>query len=328
MILPVYAIRLLSCLLVLLLALSGSVCDEAVAGKYAPSTVNMKLEQLSEHVYFVQGAAGVATDNQGFISNAGVVITGEGVIVFDALGTPSLADRLLREIRAVTDQPVVRVISSHYHADHIYGLQVFKEQGADIWAPVGAEKYLDSTSARERLEERRFSLEPWVNESTYLVEPDRYIDSQESFELGTVRFTLSMVGAAHSDGDLTLYVEPDRVLFSGDIIFEGRVPFLGDANSRQWLAAIERMRQQKLVALVPGHGAAAHDPDQAVASMREYLSYLREKMGAAVESFIPFDEAYASTDWSRFAHLPAFAEANRRNAYQVYLSMEAEALSE
>ena len=51
-------------------------------------------------------------------------------------------------------------------------------------------------------------------------------------------------------------------------------------------------------------------------------------MGAAVSDFIPFSEAYDNTDWSEFEDLPAFAEANRRNAYQVYLAMEAELLRE
>jgi glyoxylase-like metal-dependent hydrolase (beta-lactamase superfamily II) len=310
-----------------LLALSLSVDAQAEAGRYPPATVDMELERLSEHVYLAQGQAGIATENQGFISNAGVVVTGQGVVVFDALGTPSLADRLLQEIRKLSDQPVVRVITSHYHADHIYGLQVFEEQGAEIWAPLGAEKYLNSAHAAERLEERRFSLDPWVNESTRLVQPDRYIAEQQQFELGGVRFTVSMVGAAHSDADMTLYIEPDRVLFSGDIIFEGRIPFMGDANSRHWLEVVQRMRDQKLVALVPGHGAAASDPNRAIATMDRYLSYLRQTMGAAVEEFTPFDEAYAATDWTAFENLPAFEEANRRNAYQVYLSMEAEFLS-
>jgi glyoxylase-like metal-dependent hydrolase (beta-lactamase superfamily II) len=278
-------------------------------------------------VYFVQGVAGVATDNEGFVSNAGVVVTDAGVVVFDALGTPSLADKLLNKIRTVTDKPIVRVVVSHYHADHIYGLQVFEEQGADIWAPAGAEKYLRSPNASERLEERRFSLDPWVNDNTRLVEPDRYIDKQETFSLGGVSFTVSPVGAAHSDGDMTLYIEPDRVLFSGDIIFEGRVPFMGDANSKHWLEVLQRMQDRKLVALVPGHGAMAKDPNKAIASTLSYLAYLRKVMGAAVADFVPFDEAYAETDWSTFENLPAFAEANRRNAYQVYLSMEAESLA-
>ncbi len=298
----------------------------ALAGamKYAPSQVDMELRKVSEHVYFVQGKAGIATDNEGFISNAGVVITDDGIVIIDSLGTPSLAWKLLGLIREVSDKPIVRVIATHYHADHIYGLQVFEEQGAEIWAPAGAENYLRSENAAERLEERRLSLDPWVNDDTRLVEPDRYIEGREIFELGGVKMTVVPVGAAHSDGDLTVFVEPDKVLFSGDIIFEGRIPFMGDANSRHWLEVLEHMEQRKLAALVPGHGAMARDPNRAIADMRHYLAYLRKSMGAAVEELIPFEEVYDTIDWSEFEHLPAFREANRRNALQVYLSMEAE----
>lgn len=310
-----------------LLALLVFTGFSAIAGEevvYAPSQVEMKLQKISEHVYFVQGKAGIATDNEGFISNAGVVITDEGIVIFDSLGTPSLAHKLLGLIRKVSDKPIVRVITSHYHADHIYGLQVFEEEGAKIWAPAGAENYLNSENAAERLEERRLSLDPWVNDRTRLVEPDHYIEQQEVFELGGVKLTVVPVGAAHSDGDLTLYVEPDGVLFSGDIIFEGRIPFMGDANSKHWLEVLEHMEQRKLTALVPGHGAVARDPNRAITDMRQYLAYLRDSMGPAVEEMIQFDEVYDTIDWSQYENLPAFREANRRNALQVYLSMEAE----
>jgi glyoxylase-like metal-dependent hydrolase (beta-lactamase superfamily II) len=296
------------------------------APNQAPTTVDMTVQRVSEHVYYVEGIPGAATDNEGFISNAGFIVTGAGVVVFDTLGTPALAERLLEKIRNVTDQPVVRVIVSHYHADHIYGLQVFEALDAEILAPAGAEDYLVSDSARERLEERQFTLDPWVNENTRLVYPDRYLDEGARFQLGDVEFIVTMIGAAHSEGDLTLYVAPDRVLFSGDVIFEGRVPYLGDSNTKHWLKVLERMEKEKLVALVPGHGGVASNPDEAVALTRRYLAYLRESMAAAVEEFMPFDEAYAAVDWSEFADLPAFAEANRRNAYQVYLSLEAEML--
>jgi glyoxylase-like metal-dependent hydrolase (beta-lactamase superfamily II) len=318
-----------SFLLFLLLILSPIPdAASATAGEiaYPPVGVDMPLRQVSKHVYYVEGTPGVATDNEGFISNAGFVVTGAGVVVFDALGSPSLANTLLAKIRSVTDEPIVRVIVSHYHADHIYGLQVFEDLDAEILAPVGAGEYLASDNARERLEERRFTLDPWVNETTRLVYPDRYLAEGANFRLGDVDFIVTMVGAAHSDGDITLFVEPDRVLFSGDVIFEGRVPFLGDANTRHWLRVLERMEREQLVALVPGHGSVAADPNAAVGLTRRYLAFLRERMGAAVDDFISFTEAYEATDWSEFAGLPAFAEANRRNAYQVYLSMEAEAL--
>ncbi len=301
---------------------------EDLAARYPPAPVEMVLRQVSPHVYYVQGEAGAAFEHEGFISNAGVIVTPRGVVVIDALGTPSLAAMLVQRIREVTDRPIVRVITTHYHADHIYGLQVFRELGAEIWAPAGAREYLDSEQARERLEERRFSLEPWVNERTRLVPPDRLIVAQTRVEMDGIGLTLTPVGQAHSDGDLTVYVEPDRVLFSGDIIFEGRIAYLGDADTRRWLQALERMETAGVAALIPGHGPAAEDPGAAITQTRRYLSYVREQMGRAVAELIPFDEAYAATDWSEFEHLPAFEAANRRNAYQVYLSLEQEGFEE
>jgi glyoxylase-like metal-dependent hydrolase (beta-lactamase superfamily II) len=311
-------------LLIACLSLVGSLH----AAQYPPVTVEMPIKQVSEHAYYALGAPGVATDNEGFVSNAGFVVTVEGVVVFDSLGSPSLAWTLREQIRKITDQPVVKVVLSHYHADHIYGLQVFQDEGAEILAPRGAYDYLDSPEAKERLEERRFSLDPWVNDNTRLVRPDRLVEGEHRFSLGGIDFQLNYLGSAHSDGDLAMYVVQDRVLFSGDIIFEGRVPFVGDADTRRWLETLEALETGELVALVPGHGPDARDPVGAVARTREYLAYLREVMGAAVEVLQDFDSAYAAADWSRFADLPAFEAANRRNAYQVYLSMEAEALGQ
>mgnify|MGYP003386995497 CR=1 FL=1 len=296
--------------------------------KYAASGVEMKAVQVSEHVWYVKGASGAATENEGFISNSGFVITEEGVVVYDALGSPSLAQQLIVEIRKVTDKPIVKLIIGHYHADHIYGAQVFKELGAEIIAPVGVYKYIDSNVGKNRLEERRISLYPWVDDETYIVKPDRLLDKAEEFTLGGITFLINVVGPAHSDGDMTLYVENDRVLFSGDLIFEGRVPYLGSSDTRFWLKTLEKMEMQSLQGLIPGHGAAAKEPAKTVSLTRRYLAFIREKMGAAVDELEAFDEAYKQTDWSEFSNLPAFKEANRKNAYQVYLSMEAEALED
>ncbi|MEE9444714.1 MAG: MBL fold metallo-hydrolase [Cocleimonas sp.] len=299
--------------------------SELINKKYPPVDVDMKLVKVGEHSWYVQGKAGIATDNAGFISNSGVVITDAGVVIFDALGSPSLANKLIQNIKKITDQPIVKVIVSHYHADHIYGLQVFKELGAEIIAPDGVYEYIDSEAAKSRLEERQLSLDPWVNEDTVIVIPDKIIDKSETFTLGEIDFTISVIGNAHSDGDMTLYVENDRVLYTGDLIFEGRIPFLGSNNTKHWLATLEKMEAQNPHALVPGHGPATHDP-KAISLTRKYLAYIREKMASAVEEMIDFDEAYKAVDWSEYEKLPAFDDINRKNVFQVYLSLEAEGL--
>lgn len=308
--------------------LIGLLSAIASANDYPPSTVAMQLKQVSPRCYYVQGEAGTAIENEGFISNAGVVVTDAGVVVIDALGSPSLAQLLMQQIRTVTDKPLLKVIVTHYHADHFYGLQYFKELGAEIIAPAGAEKYLDSPAAESRLEERRLSLDPWINDNTRLVPPDRYVNGEMELKVGDTRFQLIVVGDAHSDADMTVYVENEKVLYSGDVIFEGRIPFLGSSNTRLWLDALSKMDSSDLAGLVPGHGPHQGAPVKAVGLTYRYLAYLREKMGAAVEELMPFDEVYAATDWSEFSGLPAFEAANRRNAYQVYLSMQNEAFAD
>jgi len=318
------AARLASVFLIAVFAVTVNIGN---AAKQEPlPDVQISLQQVTPNVYYVQGASGVATDNAGFVSNAGFVVTGEGVVVFDALGTPALAQRLIELVRSVTERPVRFVVLSHFHADHAYGLQVFEELGAEILASAGSRDYLSANIAGERLEERRRSLVPWVNEQTRLVIPDRFIDGDHRFTLGQHAFVASNLGSAHSEGDMTLFVEPDNVLFSGDIIFEGRIPFLGSANTRNWLQTLRRMQETDVAALIPGHGPARENPREMLALTTRYLAYMREQMGKAVEDWVPFDEAYEQVDWDEFMEYPAFLEANRRNAYAVYLSLEAEAL--
>ena len=297
-------------------------------GGYPEVPVEMPLQRLSEHVYYVQGKAGIATDNAGFISNAAAIVTDEGVVVVDALGSPALAWKFLQQLKRVTDRPVVKVIVTHYHADHIYGLQTFRAQGARIVAPAGYRDYVDAPVALQRLEERRVSLAPWVDENTRIVLPDEVIDRHTSMKVGDVEMELLYLGSAHSDGDLAVLVKGDNVLISGDLIFEGRVPFTGSADTGHWLAVLENLDRTGLQALLPGHGPAAGDPAEAVKLTLDYLRTVRDAMQRGVDEMLTFEEAYEQADWSAFEDLPAFDATHRRNAYGVFLSLEAEALGQ
>src|SRR5262249_14378436 len=112
--------------------------------------------KVSPSAYYIQGESGVPSiANRGHTSNAGFVVTSEGVVVFDSLGTPVLGRELVEAIRKVTAAPIRRVILSHYHADHFYGLAPLKDAGAEIWAHAAARNVLQSDAVKLRLAERR-----------------------------------------------------------------------------------------------------------------------------------------------------------------------------
>ncbi|MBK7061481.1 MAG: MBL fold metallo-hydrolase [Rubrivivax sp.] len=291
----------------------------------------MRAEPVAADTWFVQGQSALGSSaNQNFISNAAFVITPDGVLVIDALGSPPLAERLLALIREKTAQPVRYVVVTHCHADHIYGLQVFKATGARIVAHVGCRDYLASDNARLRLQASRQDLFPWVDENTRLVTPDLWLgeggrNDDLVLNLGSRQFRLRHVGPAHTVEDLVMYDPATGVLFAGDIVFRGRIPFVGQADSRRWIAALDRMLELRPTLLVTGHGPLSRQPADDLQLTRDYLNYLRQAMGDAARNLEPFDEAYARTDWSRYASLPLFAAANRMNAYNTYLLMEQEA---
>ncbi len=282
---------------------------------------------VTSRVFYVQGDPGVASSaNEGFNSNAGFVVTDEGVVAIDALGTPALGAELLEAIRAVTSRALKRVIVTHYHADHFYGLEPLKAAGAEVWAHEAARDYLDGGEASRRHRQRARDLFPWVDESTKLVRADRWLSGDTSFTLGGVRFDVYHLGPAHSPEDLVVVLPGEGVVFIGDILFTGRIPFVGQAYSRRWLERIDRLLALRPRLMVTGHGAVSRDPEKDLALTRDYLRHLRSVMGKAVEDFVPFEEAYAKADWSAFSALPAFEAANRVNAYGTYLLMEREAL--
>lgn len=291
----------------------------------ADGTIQVKAIQVAPNTYFVQGVPEMGSkQNQNFISNAGFVVTPKGVVVIDALGSPVLAQKLIQEIRSVTKQKIVAVVLTHYHADHVYGLQEFKRLGATIYAQRDGLNYLASETAKQRLIASRIDFAPWVNKNTRLVPADVWIDQNKTITVGGVEFILNRVGPAHAHEDLIVYVPSEKVLFAGDLVFRGRIPFVGNADSRGWVNALNEIQKLNPAIVVPGHGPYSTNAVEDVVFTRNYLAYLREVMGPAARDLDPFEEAYAKANWSEYDGMPLFRAANRMNAYNVYLSIQAE----
>jgi len=283
----------------------------------------MAAQRVSPSSWYVEGLGALGSSaNQNFISNAAFVVTPAGVVVIDSLGSPALAEHLMSEIRKITPLPVTHVIVTHYHADHIYGLQAFKATGAHIIAHRAALEYLNSDNARLRLEASRQELAPWIDKTTQLVPADEWIDGPKELIVGGVHFLLQPVGPSHTPEDLVVYMPHEKVLFAGDLVFRSRIPYVGQADSGHWIKALHTLLSFDTAVIVPGHGPLSSEARKDMELTRDYLIYLRSAMGEAAKNMQPFEEAYDATDWMKFEHLPLFRVANRMNAYNTYLLME------
>jgi glyoxylase-like metal-dependent hydrolase (beta-lactamase superfamily II) len=301
-------------------------CIGFQAGAALAAAEPVTAQQVADGTWFVQGEAALGSAaNRNFISNAGFIVTPKGVVVIDALGSPTLAEELVAAVRRVTTQPIRYVIVTHYHADHIYGLQVLKDLGATVIAHREGLEYLNSDTAQRRLAASREVLFPWIDERTRLVPADTWLDADIVLEIGGERLHIRHVGPAHTPEDLVVYAERSRVLFAGDVVFRGRIPYVGQADSRAWIDALSGLIALRPGLIVPGHGPVSADPVPDLELTRDYLVFLRKSMGEAAANLEPFEDAYARTDWSKFAGLPLFRAANRINAYNTYLLMEQQA---
>ena len=126
----------------------------------AEAELPMQVERVGPHSHCVRGQlAQVSSNNQNFISDASFVVTHTSVAVIDAQRSPQ-AERLGAEIRMLTPVPISEVVITHHHADHIYGLSYFKTIDAHIEADAVAKEYIQSDTARLRLEASRTDLAP------------------------------------------------------------------------------------------------------------------------------------------------------------------------
>lgn len=289
------------------------------------SEVPLKLIPLSAHTYYVRGLSELGSkENQNFISNAGVIVGDQGVIVVDALGSPPLSEVLITQIQKITNKPIVAVVLTHYHADHVYGLENFKKLGSKIIAHEQAKSYVFSDSAQSRLQAYRKEFYPWFNESTQLVQADEWLSKDTIIRLGNVTLKLMHMGPAHTKEDLVIYVEEDKVLFAGDLFFSKRIPYVGNANTIGWLKILEKLQKMPIDIAVPGHGDFSNTPLMDFNFTYEYVKYLREKLYQAARDMDDFDATYQSIDWGPYEKVPLFKPANRLNAYNVFISMQNE----
>ncbi len=224
-------------------------------------------------------------------SNSGLIVDGESTLLVDTLYDLKLTEQMLGEMRLAVPAAarIDTLLNTHANGDHCYGNSLV--QGARIVASerTAAEMPELPPAAMAALVKQApemgalgaFFLScfgAFDFEGIELALPDETFSGELTLRVGSREVRLIEVGPAHTRGDTLALLERERVLFSGDILFNEAHPIAWAGPVSNWIAACERILAMDIEVIVPGHGPLAEKG--AVRELKAYFEYLYEQARA------------------------------------------------
>ena len=215
--------------------------------------------------------------------NSGVVIGDDSVMVIEAQATPKLAEKVIAEIRKVTDKPITHLVLTHYHAVRVLGASAF-----------GAGQIVMSEKARAMVAER--GLEDWKSEFQRfprlfeghesipgLTWPTTTFNDRMTVFLGSRKIDIFCPGRAHTAGDAAVWVPDAQVMFSGDIVEYRSACYCGDGHFSDWDDTLGVIESYAPEAIAPGRGEALVDIGQVESAIKGTRAFLESTYIPAVK---------------------------------------------
>ncbi|MBI3607523.1 MAG: MBL fold metallo-hydrolase [Nitrospirae bacterium] len=271
------------------------------------------LERVAPDVYVFPGQDGDA--------NAGVVVGDEGVVVIDSSPTPETARRLAQEIKRVTPKPILYVVFTHFHGDHTFSVHELAPTKGII-AHVYTKDYLAEHGA-EHLKEYRARLGEANTQGAKVTLPTITFPDMYSIPLGKQPVLLFYQGRGHTRGDIVAYLPTAHLLFTGDLAYAGRVPWMGDAYAKEWQQTLDRLAVLDVTTIVPGHGKYGGMP--VLTTFREYLTDLYSAVFVAWMVKRPIEAAKKEIQLPKYESWLKYKEWLPANVERVYRELTAEA---
>jgi len=203
----------------------------------------------------IELASGIYVRLHENLTNAGIIIGDEGVLIIDSLRMPSFAKDLISDIKLITDKPIKYVIDTHAHWDHSWGNQEFPY--ATI---IGHQNCYVEMMDHQWNEQWRSKIvtgnDPWAKEAKIvnITPPNLTFDNSMSLYIGGRQIELIYFGKAHTSGDVFIHVPDEKLVFTGDVIQNKRIPYLGDSYPCDWPETDDKISELPIDIFVSGHG--------------------------------------------------------------------------
>lgn len=310
-------------ILPIIFAVTAAHASEDIADKYPASLLYNKPYEVIPGVFSAIGATAPPTyENSGHNNNLSFIVTGEGVVVVNGGAAYGLAKALHDEIKAVTDQEVKLVFNENGQGHAVLGNNYWTDLGVPVVAHVDAADVVDATGGTLLDVMQRYNRDK--AEGTVVQAPTETFEDEYIVEMGDFRIEARYLGTAHSPGDIVVWLPNQSLVISGDMAFHERMlPIFEDTYTADWIETWENeFEPLGATYVIPGHGHPTN-MDQVRRYTRDYLVYLREKIGAHLEAGGGLAEAYY-VDQSPYANLDTFDELATKNAGRVFEQMEFE----
>jgi len=207
-------------------------------------------EKISEHVYVIPDGDAV------LVPNVGIIVGSRGALVIDSgLGTRN-GQTVYREVGKVSKAGELYIASTHFHPEHDLGAAAFPASAKMLRS---RDQQADIDESGPAITKTFAGFSPDTAELLKGVEfrkADQLFDKELTIDLGGVRVRMMAMGPNHTRGDIAFWVEPDAILFSGDVVMTTMPAFNGSVSSLStWLQSLNRFEQLKPKRIVPSHRA-------------------------------------------------------------------------
>jgi quinoprotein relay system zinc metallohydrolase 2 len=278
------------------------------------------IESIGDSIYVHHGVhLDIDEGYHGDICNASFIVGSKGVVVIDTGGSLKVGNQLREAIRKVTPLPVLYVINTHVHPDHIYGNAAFL---ADKPQFIGHDKL---TTAMELRHEAYTKLNARLlgedAKGSELVKPTMIVKTTLELDLGDRKLMLTAHPVAHTNTDVSVLESKASTLFTGDLLFIERTPVL-EGDIKGLIAEIEKLKSSPAKQVVPGHGPVTKNWVEALNNAQRYLNILLTDIRASIkkgESMESTMNTAAATEKDKWV---LFDIANRRNVNAIYPALE------